>query len=84
MQIFTNRHGVGQKTLESREQIQLLLVEANQGSKTYNGVDWGAERAVEEVSHRMKVTRYSGCSHMMIRRLKLLFATPPAFKLNHP
>lgn len=50
MRIFTSRHGVGKSNLESRERIQLLLVEANQGSRTYDGVDWGAERAVEEVS----------------------------------
>ena len=50
VRIFTTRHGISNSNLESRERIQLLLVEANQGSRTYDGVDWGAERAVEEVS----------------------------------
>jgi hypothetical protein len=41
---FQNSAGI------SDVEINVLVCQSNHGEGTYDGVDWGAERAVEEVS----------------------------------
>ncbi|KAJ3825413.1 DUF676-domain-containing protein [Lentinula raphanica] len=41
-------------TESNQVRIQLLSIEANQGSKTYDGIDWSAERAVEEIRESIR------------------------------
>ena len=46
----------------SDPEIEILLCQSNHGEGTYDGIDWGAERAVEEASHThdyMNVQPYS-------------------------
>jgi hypothetical protein len=37
-------------TISSDPEIDILVCQSNHGDGTYDGIDWGAERAVEEVS----------------------------------
>ncbi|KIK66677.1 hypothetical protein GYMLUDRAFT_192639 [Collybiopsis luxurians FD-317 M1] len=50
--VFAARHG--QKNAESQDRVELFIVEVNQGTKTYDGIDWGAERAVEEIQEAVR------------------------------
>ncbi|KAF5356619.1 hypothetical protein D9758_008201 [Tetrapyrgos nigripes] len=55
--------------LDASEHVQLLPVTVNQGTKTYDGIDWGAERAAKEIleavhqiekeSKQIRVTKFS-------------------------
>ncbi|KAK7439857.1 hypothetical protein VKT23_017428 [Stygiomarasmius scandens] len=45
--VFTDKHNL--QDTESQSRIQLLIIEANQGTKTYDGIEWGAERAAKEI-----------------------------------
>ncbi|THU89916.1 DUF676-domain-containing protein [Dendrothele bispora CBS 962.96] len=45
--VFNAKHGT--RDDESQNRVQLLIVEANEGTKTYDGIEWGAERAAKEI-----------------------------------
>jgi hypothetical protein len=40
----------GTESSELPVEVDILVCQANQEEGTYDGIDWGAERAVEEVS----------------------------------
>ncbi|KAJ3813703.1 hypothetical protein F5876DRAFT_62942 [Lentinula aff. lateritia] len=58
VRVFSARHcqpnSNSELVIESQNQVQLLLIEANQGSRTYDGIDWGAERAAEEIQEAIR------------------------------
>ncbi|KAJ3905587.1 putative serine esterase-domain-containing protein [Lentinula edodes] len=58
IRVFSARHcqpnSNSELAIESQNQVQVLLIEANQGSRTYDGIDWGAERAAEEIQEAIR------------------------------
>lgn len=43
----------GTQPSETEVELEVLLCQSNHEEGTYDGIDWGAERAVEEVSLAM-------------------------------
>ncbi|KAJ3926354.1 MAG: hypothetical protein NXY57DRAFT_1029312 [Lentinula lateritia] len=65
VRVFSARHcppkSDSELAIESQKQVQLLLIEANKGSRTFDGIDWGAERAAEEVNCRPSIHKFHSC-----------------------
>ncbi|KAG8922510.1 hypothetical protein FRC02_011808 [Tulasnella sp. 418] len=60
------------KGLEYGAELNVLIAEANKDNHTYDGVDWCAERVVEEIQERIRLLEFDPSSPRKVTRFSIM------------